>query len=539
MQLIVLAPVLVLAMLLHELGYRVRASADVNVTWKAVVRRLLHEHAVLSVLAIVGAVVGLPLLLGGVLASAAGFYGVTLTGVTINSATFDLARSYFSFIALGLGAIPAVLAIGFFTEALVLPRSRAIHAFASLAVVAVLAVVFQVAEVSVRLNGSTMQERYVFFIVPLLVVGMCASLLNTHKPARLILIGTVAVALLVGTTHYASPTTAFWYQASPGMASFYDWIRPLFGAANGPMADPGASRQVLAGVSILLLGALIVLALARRVAAARVLATVGVIALVFCSVETVHALWRVIHGNASGTGFGGTLHDVGWVDRSVPGGASVQQLVTSVGSLDSARRLWEDDEFWNRTIKSAYTFESFGDPYLPTAKLSMDERTGVLGGGAGSLSPSYVVVATRGFPLQLVGTMVARSSDRALGLVRPAVPLRAAWTVSGVSPDGWLQLYRPLDIRVYGVNGGSASCAKVGLTLSLSPLDPVEVPVRLTTGNSVSTASLRPGGVSTVSARVCRSGTGVAKLDLAASDGPADSVLPLSPQLLAVRVTSA
>ncbi len=542
LQLILLAPVFVLAMLVHEMGYALRRHGERKALLVEAAKRILRGHAVLSVIAITGLAVGLPLLLSGLLANAAGFYGVTLTGVTINGATFDLARSYFIFIALGLGVLPVILAVGFSAEMLVAPRARALHAFASISIVTVLAIIFQVAEISVRLNGGTMQERYVFFIVPLLAVGMCASLLSSRSPAKMTLFGTVVVALLVGSAHYESPTTAFWYQASPGMASFYDWIRPLFGAQSGPMTDPGAARQLLAGVAVLIVGVLIVALLARKLPPARVLSAVGLAVLAFCAVETGHALWRVVHGSANGTGFGGQLHNAEWVDRNVPNGAAVQQLVSSVGNLDSARRVWEDDEFWNRQITGADTLESFSDPYLSTSKLGIDTRTGLLSTANGGrlLSLPYVVLAARGLPLQLAGEVLARSSNGELELVRPVAPLRAAWMVTGVSPDGWLGLSRPALIHFYTLQDG-IRCFGVSLELSLSSLLPAPVRVSMGVGAGMAReAFLRPGRMSALQAHVCRSSGGtVPELHLAAEASGLDATVPLSPQLLEVRVTPA
>jgi hypothetical protein len=162
LQLILLAPVLVVAMLLHELGYGVAAGGDRRSRLREALGRMARRHALLSAAALAGLLAGVPLLLSGKLASAFGFYGGTLNG-----ATFGLARSYVAFIALGLGALPAALAIGFAFESLLAP--------------VLLALTLQVAEVSVRFNGATIQERYLFYIVPLLAVGMCASLLRRRS----------------------------------------------------------------------------------------------------------------------------------------------------------------------------------------------------------------------------------------------------------------------------------------------------------------------------------------------------------------------
>jgi hypothetical protein len=542
LQLIVLAPVLVVAMLFHELSYGL-ANHRGRVGLREALRRMARQHAPLSAIAVVGVLVGVPLLLSGTLASAIGFYSDTLAGVTLNSATFDLARSYLVFIALGLGGLPVALAFGFFAESLIAPVSKATHAFASLAILAILVLTLQVAEISVRFEGNILQERYLFYIVPLLVVGMCAALLLTRHPLKMILGGSAVVAALTASTHYQSVRNAFWYQVSPAMTGFYDWIRPAFGAAGGPTANPGASRQVIAGVVVLALGVLVA-ALSRRISRPRLLAGVATVAIVFCAAETVHALWRVVHGNASGRGFGsGSLSDVDWVDRHVPSGASVEQVVSNVGGLDESRGLWEDSEFWNRSIVGAYTFGTVIDSYYATTRLSLNAQSGAIGiGSSGSVKavpPSlhYLVTAARGFPVQVAGNVVARSADGTLELLRLAAPTRAAWAVTGVSSDGWLALEHPATLRLYMLAGAPSRCATVGVTLSLSPLSS-SVHSLVLGGRRVSRqVSFAPGQVRTVYTRVCGQATAVPRLQMLNGQSPAASDPQITLQLLRVTVT--
>jgi hypothetical protein len=545
LQLVVLAPVFVLAMLVHELGYAVAASGRRR-NLREALKRIVRRHGLLSTVTGVGLLIGIPLLIGGKLASAAGFYGDTFSGVTLNGETLNLARSYIVFIALGIGALPAVLTLGLALETFVAPSSRRVHAFCSIAAVAVVVLTLQVAEISVRFNGVTMQERYLFYIAPLLAVGMSAGLLTGRHRAKIAFGGAVVLALLLGSTHYESQRTAFWYQVSPGMTSFYDWLHPLFSASNaGPQADPGASRQIVAGLVVLGLGALLA-TLARRVPPSRLLAGVGVTVVAFCGAETTHALWRVVHGNSSGAGLGsGSLVDASWVDDNIPGSASAEQLVANLGGLDTARQTWEDDTFWNRALQGSYTTGSFSDPYLPTTGLSLDTRSGRLrsasavGSDGPEVAPRYLVVPSRGFPIEPAGRVVAHSPSGQLQLVRVSRPLRAAWDMAGVSPDGWLRAGRPATLRLYESPAEAGGCVKVGLTLWLSTFDPDASRVSLRgSARSTTVVVLRPGMTRTLYARLCPSPARVATLWLLTQPG-ANSVTPLTPQLLRVAIEPA
>ncbi len=545
LQLLVLAPVLVVAMLLHELGYVLAADGGRRAALREAFARMARRHTPLSAFGVVGLLVGVPLLLSGRLASAVGFYGDTLSGATLNGATFAMARNYLVFIALGLGALPAALAFGFIGESLLAPVSRAAHAFASLAIVTIVALTVQVAEVTVRFDEGVLQERYLFYIVPLLVVGMCGALLLSRHRLMLILGGSTALAVLTATIKYQSERNAFWYQVSPAMTSFYDWIRPAFGAASGPSANPGASRQVLAGVVVLALGA-VVAALARRISPSRLLAGVATLAIVFCGAETVHALWRVVHGSSGGRGYGsGSLRDVDWVDRSAPRGASVGQVVSNVGGLDQSRGLWEDSEFWNRSIVGAYTFGGIDDSYLATTELSMDSQTGAVvlapngSANAGVPSQRYLVTAARGFPIEFAGTVLSHSATGTLELVRLATPAHAAWAVLGASSDGWLAVDSPATLRLYMLRGTPARCVSVGLTLSLSPLSSSTRSLLLSGRGTRREVSFAPGQTQTVYSRVCGQIATTPQLQMLNGQSPAASDPAVTLQLQRVTVTPA
>lgn len=506
LQLVVLAPVLVVAILVHEVGYVLAVRQDRRVGAREALLRMLRDHSPICILAIAGILVGVPLFLSGRLSSLLGFYGNTLTGVTLNHSTLDLSRSYFAFIALGMGALPAVVSVGFFGESLVSPVSRRAHAFASLGIVTVVVLIVQVAEISVRFNDGVLQERYIFYIVPLFAVGLCAGLLLTRHPLKMLVGGSVAVAALVATTHYQSARNAFWYQVSPAMTGFYDWIGPAFGANGGPTADPGALNQLAAGIVVLAIGLLVAM-LSRRISPSRLLAFVAALAIVFCGAETVNALWRVVHGNSGGVGYGnGSLREVDWVDTHVPRGAAVAQVVSNVGGSGASRGLWEDSEFWNRSIAVAYTFGVVNDSYLATSQLRIDRASGAItlqSGDPLASSQRYFVTVARGFPVEYAGSVVGHSPNGTLEVSRIAPPLHASWAVFGVSSNGWLAFDRSATLRMYLLRGEGTHCARVGVTASLSSLSASPRSLQLTDTGVSRRVSVEPGETKTVYMRVC------------------------------------
>jgi hypothetical protein len=542
LQLILLFPVLVLAVLMHELGYALTRSEERRTALRLAIVRICSRHTPLAVVGVAGIVVGVPLLLSGVLAKLFGFYGNTLSGATFNGETFALARDYIAFMAIGLAAVPVAITFGFIGESLVSPPSRRLHAFASLAFLTIAAITLQVAELSVRYEEGVLQERYFFYIVPLFAVGMCAGLLSSRRRMPVLLGGAAVLALLVASTTYQSARTAFWYQVSPAMAGYYDWIAPRFGAAAGPTANPGAARLVLAGAAILAAG-LVLAALTRRVARERLFAAVAALAIIFCCVESVHALSRVVHGNSSGKGFdSGNLRNADWVDRAAPSSASVAQVDANVDGADNSRLLWTRSAFWNRSIGGSYTFEGTLDPYFATSRLRVDGSGAVAleGGRAGAAgeTPPYLVTVARGFPVAVAGTTLASSPDGALELVRTASPLRARWAVSGVSSDGWLAIEHPAIVRLYMLSGAVRRCANVSVTLALSSLTTSPRKLLLSVASAAKNLTILPGETQTATTRVCGDARAVPAISLSSVQGAPVSNEQLTPQLKRVAVAT-
>lgn len=540
LQLVVLAPVLIVAMVLHELGYARMGSAH-DRGFRQGCLRMARRHPPLTIVGLVGLLVGVPLLLSGTLASAFGFYGDTLTGLVLNGATLDIARSYFTFLAIGLGILPTVLTLGFIGESLISPVSRRIHAFACLALVTIVALVLQVAEVTVRFDEGVLQERYLFYILPLLAVGMCAGLLHTRHPVKMILGGAALVAALIATTHYQVLHDAFFYEVSPGLTGFYDWVQPFFGGPSGQASNSGVDGLVPLG-TIVLLGGLTLSVVARKVSGARTLAVAGTIVVLFCGAEAVNALSRAVHGNAIGLGFGsGSLHDVEWVDQSVPSGSGVAQIVSNLGGQGTSRSLWESSEFWNRSIVGAYSFGGVSDSYFATAPLSINEGTGVVNGPHGThivVPEPYVVTSTRGFPIELAGKVVARSRNQSMQLMLTARPLRASWAVFGVSSNGWLTVNHPATLLVYASGGVRAYCQNVSLSLALSALSFSSRWLRLSGPGFSRQLRFAPGQTKIVKTRVCTHRNERERLQMLNEQAPGAASSQVTLQLHQISVES-
>src|SRR4051812_4040682 len=321
LQLIILAPVYVAVVVLHEVLF------DRRLAW----RRLRALHWPVLGIALFGVLVVLPLLVSGVLAKLFGFYGNTLSADHFPPGIWDLARTNFVFMAFGIGLLPAAAAIGLFVDQVIRPRDRGLHAFALLSALTGAALIVQVSSVNVTFNFSVVQERYTMFVAPVLLIAGFALWLRGTRPGLMTLVGAVPLVVLVATTSYSTARDSFWYLVSPGLTTFYDVVGPRLSDVPG---TGGASQTALLAIVLGGLAVLVWLALrddrpARR---ARLAGALGALLLVFTVGVTVHALDRVIHGGPGGPGLGaGSLAGVDWIDRSLPAGQSATLLAPQVG----------------------------------------------------------------------------------------------------------------------------------------------------------------------------------------------------------------
>ena len=222
-------------------------------------------------------------------------------------------------------------------------------------------------------------------------------------------------------------------------------------------------------------------------------------------------------------------------------------IVDDTGGLAAASQLWNDDAFWNRSVTSASTTQPLPlKSYLPTSGLELNAATGALG-VAGALretvtsdppAPRYLVVDTRGYPELPVGTVVRHSPGGTLELLRVTPPLRAAYALSGVSPDGWMLLDRPAVLRLYSLRG-TGGCAVVSVALSLSQAVPADETLTVSGAGGTRRMTLTPGAGVSIDRRVCAAGAGVPTLRLAVAEPAAAAETLVTPEVLDVKVDAA
>jgi hypothetical protein len=471
-QLLVLAVALPIALVLHEVGFPLRRGC-VRATLRTGVARTVAEHRVLVAAYAVGALAGAVLALAGSLGGVVGNYATPFSGDLVPPGLLSSAAAHFDQIVVGAGIVPAALAGSWAFTTFLRPERKEAHAFAALLVVLVPLLTLEVASFDLRFApGAFIQERYLFYLVPLFAVGAAAWLAQrTQRTLRLVtlVLAGAALAALLGLAAYEE-TVIFW--ASPAAA-----FHPEVAAASVWLGLSATLVLQLAAIALVL----VVVASAWRTPRVALVGTAVIVA-GFGAAQAGFVFDRYAEPALTRPS-GGDPRD--WIDASVPRGASVALVP---GGYDGPAAWWEA-ELWNRSVDrvlrvgSGSTFTPF-----PAHDVSIDYEGGVLDGPQPS---EYLVISASETRFHLVGA-TPLASDRDLRLVRVPRPYRVAWATRGLTPDGWTRPDRRTALRLYG--HGGAEWRTISLTLAASRFSPRPVSFVLRGRDSVLDASVDPGG---------------------------------------------
>lgn len=469
-QFLLLVPVYVVALLAHEVGWaairdRLRPIAAI----RAGAVNTFREHRVLTWLGAAGLALAIPLALSGSIDRVLGRYQTTVSGGDLlPHGILHSVALHLDFVAIGIAVVPFVLAAAWGFSSLVRPSNRESHVFALLTVLSVIAIAFEAASFNLRFAaGGPIQDRYVFYVVPLLFIGMAACVLDTRKRWIAVLAAGAGFAWLVSLSGYGRSGLPFF--ASPDSV-FHQVLDGKSYEAGHLIGLNLTARTVLVWGSLVL--AVAVAIALKRLDPKVTLLGLGLPVLAFCALETNYVFSRVVpyinHGPPT------TLKGRNWVDTSLPSGAKVAVVVSPVNSnWDGTARwfapggieaTWLDTEFWNKSIDQVYLYKGFGD-YAPFKNYSMDLnfRTGRV-----SLpdAPKYVVASASDVRFRLTSKW-SKLNGSGLTVSEPEVPQRLDWATRNVAPDGWTTGGVAAPLRLYPT--GQVGRHRVAVTLQSSP----------------------------------------------------------------------
>jgi hypothetical protein len=436
-------------------------------------RRVVSEHRLLAAVYSVLAVAAVVLAATGNLSRALGTYSVTAEG---NVAPGGMPRSLLEHLAplgLGTGIVPFVLGVAWLLSSPVQDRSRAQRAFASIAGVAVVALLLEVTSYDLRFGAGRLHDRYLFYVVPLVLIAFVAMLLERTWKRWAIFASGGLLALAFAFV----PVISFGkFNVDSPVAYLNETLLRIGGSENG-------AELLLAVVAIVVM---LLLLAGRRVAIA-----LAALAIVLAPVQTAAAFTRLLgHDGTSGRPI--TLDQsvvFDWLDREVGSGGNVTMIPYPLlyGNYWENVAYWWNVEFWNASVRRAAVYDGAftGTPEtFPTTVLSFDRTT-----GQANVSPTkYVAQAVAETRFGLAGKVIGE--DRGVQLIRTAGPWRAQWLGLGLYRDGWTIPKKRGAIRIFA-RPGRTSPERRFVTISVrAPSDVAPRPVSFRSNESAWSAKV-------------------------------------------------
>jgi hypothetical protein len=477
-------------------------------------RAAFDRHRLLALLygiALVGAgIVAVVDSAGGVL----GVYAVTVEeGSVAPSGIWSSAARHVDAVAIGSGLVPFVLGGGWILATVVRPRDRRERSRAWLSLLTVLAFTFVVASFGVRFGAEVVRDRYLFYIVPLLLVATAAALASTDARRR-VAVGAALVAVYFAATAASLPFTIY-----PGI-----WVDSPASVLNELLIEQSGGLSTGAFVALLGLFTGLVLVLALLLAPRAWLGPVVVGVLVVFSLLTLRSETdRILSSN----GLSGRPLDqpadvvLDWVDSVLPDGAKAAVVGYPVSTAwDTTAIRWWDVELWNRSAARAF-LDGDGDfdytPF-PHETIEVDWETGAVSGIGDA--PDYLVAAPGDARFQLAGRRVAEN----VGLVVRTIeqPPRALWATEGLEPDGWTRPGEEAQVRFYEPGR---------VRLNLRAPDEASAQYRVISGDDVRTGSIEAGSDRVLRFTLCEP----ADVVLAGTSGARIADVQLSPTVEGTR----
>ena len=503
-QFAVLGPAFLAAIVAHELGWGLRTDRRGSVAARTgrALRRAVARHpaAVLAAAAgLVGVVaLGMDDLLGG--------YRVVGEGALLPAGTLAAGRELLAWIAVGTGVLPLAVAGAWAAVTLLRPESEAHHAFAALAVV-VAAVLFVLGGSFTVQFTSGINDRYLFYVVPLLFCGMALGLVRGRPIAPALVVTGALCAWMLYASHLRPGVSL----VSPS-GTFQVFLDGRAYDVGRLIGNPELALPTLLGPAALLAALALAAALrwlpARQVAVATTLAV-----LAYGVVETGYVLDRIADTQARASQ--DFLENRDWVDRALPGDARAAALVGAFEDPGTTVAVWWDLVFWNRRVDRVVIAEGdsrYDQPFH--TRFTFDPETGDL---EGLDHRAWLVRASGDVRFGLRGARVVDARNM-LELVRAPRPYRAEWAVLGAGPRGRVPAGETVRVRVYG----DGRARRRTVTLALTPTQDAPGPYRFVVRGERGErrGQVAPGGTTELRERVRVPASGYADVTLAVPATP-------------------
>ena len=271
-----------------------------------------------------------------------GSYSVTAEHVRLDFGLFQLAVEHVALLALGLAILPFIVGIAWLVDRVRPSTSERERSFAVVGCASLVLVTLQVASFNQRFGAGLVKDRYLFYVVPVVLLGLAAAVASRQWPRWWALVVPTGVAAI----GFASAPLALYEKFN---------VDSPIAILNNELLDLATSTRwahVLLVLAVLV--ALQALLLAKPLLPWRVAAvSVAVLATIVLPLETAYAFDRLFAVNGT-NGLPITLDQgvvFSWVDRNVGPTGRVTVMKYPVGGPDwwAGQGYWWDVEFWNES----------------------------------------------------------------------------------------------------------------------------------------------------------------------------------------------
>jgi hypothetical protein len=444
-QFLLLTGVLPIALVLYLLtapgagGVRVRLSRTARVA--------VRDHALLVVVYVAG------------LAAAAGYaasggrllflsvYGGQASSRVLPPGTAGSITGHLADLSFGVGILPLLVGVGWLlANSFRSTLGPELRAFACVGFVTCAVLVSAISAWDLKI-GHFALDRYLFYLVPLLLLACLCALLDERRPRWSLVLPTALVAFGFG---FHLQEDFLWSGSFPlstdsPIATGYRWVADVAGGEGG--------ASVLLAVVTIVLPVLFVVAdrSLRRDRLLRAFTAVLIAGLAANTTVTFVELFS--RPGHSARHLTSSESPEAWLDRLVGTGAQVTEIPYPIStSFDVSQQFWRDLEFWNKSIRYGVhypTDDTFRDAYIwfPPNRIHIDPKTGV----AGPSRTPYVVQSEGETRFRISGTIQLERPD--VMLIDARMPWRVDWLTFGLYDDGWTRPNTPARIRVFAAPG--------------------------------------------------------------------------------------
>jgi hypothetical protein len=466
LQFIFLAPVFVVAVLVHEIWYEhltARQRPSVR-SIGAGLSRAVARHRVLAAATALGLLVLAAFAVTGGSGRTLGNYEVAATGELLPHGISRSIRGHLALLISNVFVIPFVLAVAWGIVALIRPTDKTNHAFALILALAVAGIVVESASVNLRTIGVVVQERYAFYVVPLVLVAMTAYIERPRWILPAVTGGALLVLLMLTELDYA-------------YANSYSYASPFVAVVEGRTHDLGAlfgvddlSPKTAFALGTVACGVALVLLL-RRVSGTAVIVPLSAVLLAAFVIETTYNFNKILptqDDSQAELGLDTALardRGLDWVDDLLPGGAEAAMVPAVVGPLDTTRKVWWDAEFWNKKVAVMYSYDpAWRDTPYPDQAAGLDWESGAI---EVREPRRYLLVPRFDRRFRPAGRLLGRTAY--LDLIDAPLPLRAQWAIRGTDGDGWTTAGKPATVRLFAGSSTTARRVRTAVQLTSTP----------------------------------------------------------------------